>query len=303
MKIFSILLVFICVAGGSAAQELDCRVIVNAERAQTTEREIFRDMENAFAQFLNERKWTNDYFEPREKIRCQLIIGIDAVNSTTNFSATVQVQSVRPVFNTNLETSLLTLTQNYADKDWQFEYSESQPLDFNENVFTSSITSILAYYAYVIIGMDYDSFSSLGGNPYFERAMNIAMTAQQTNRPGWQQFVSPQRNRYWLVENLMNPQLRPVREAIYEYHRLSLDTFMQDADESRETAFEVLKKIQKANSTRPNSFIVTLFFYSKSSEIANMFSDGDLGVRREVYTLLTQLDPTNTDKYKKIIEG
>lgn len=298
-----ILLFLIVLSAGLRAQELDCRVIVNSERAQTTERDIFRDMEKAFAQFLNERQWTNDAFEPREKIKCQLIIGIDAVNSATSFSATVQVQSVRPVFNTNLETSLLSLTQNYADKDWQFEYSESQPLDFNENIFSSNITSILAYYAYMIIGLDYDSFSRLGGNPYFEKAMQIAMTAQQSNRTGWQQFVSPPRNRYWLIENMMNPQLRPVREAVYEYHRLSLDLFLDDADESRKVALEALKKIQKANSTRPNSFLVTLFFYSKSSEISNLFSEGDLGIRREAYTLLTELDPTNTDKYRKIIQS
>lgn len=296
--VFPILLV-----GTAYSQELDCRVVVNAERAQTTEREIFRDMELAFTQFMNERKWTNHVFRTNEKIKCQLIVGIESAPTINSFSATVQIQSVRPVYQTNLETSVLALTLNYADKDWQFEYSESQPLEFNENAFTNNITSILAFYAYLIIGMDYDTFSNLGGNPYFEKAMNIAMTAQQTNRPGWQQFASPPRNRFWLIENLMNPQMRPIREGLYEYHRLVLDNFMQNPDEGRKQALEVLKKVQKADSSRPNSYLVTLFLYSKSIELANMFSDGDMAVRREAYTILTSMDPTNTDRYKKIIGG
>jgi hypothetical protein len=289
--------------GALSAQELNCRVVVNADRAQTTEREIFRDMEVAFAQFMNERKWTNHVYKPGEKIKCQLIIGIESMPTINTFTATVQVQSVRPVYQTNLETSVLALTLNYADRDWQFEYSESQPLEFNENTFTNNITSILAFYAYIIIGMDYDTFSHLGGNPYFERAMNIAMTAQQTNRPGWQQFTSPPRNRYWLIENLMNPQLRPVREGMYEYHRQALDTFLQNPEEGRKIALEVLKKIQRADGVRPNTYLITLFLYSKSTELAHMFSDGDMNVRREAYSILTSMDPTNTDRYRRIIGG
>lgn len=290
-------------SGYLLAQELDCRVLVNADRAQTTERAIFRDMEAAFTQFMNDRKWTNHVYSPGEKIKCQLIIGIESMPTITTFNATVQIQSVRPVYHTNLETSILALTLNYADKDWQFEYSESQPLEFNENTFTSNITSILAFYAYLIIGMDYDTFSNLGGNPYFEKAMNIAMTAQQTNRQGWQQFVSPPRNRYWLIENLMNPQLRPVREGMYQYHRIVLDTFMQDPEEGRRKTLEILKNVQKANAVRPNSYLITIFLYAKSTELANMFSNGDMGVRREAYNILTSIDPTNTDKYRRIIQG
>ncbi len=286
-----------------SAQELDCRVVINSDRAQTTEKEIFRDMEVAFSQFMNDRKWTNHTYRNNEKIKCQLIIGIESMPSISNFVATVQIQSVRPVYQTNLESSLLGLTLNYADKDWQFEYSESQPLEFQENSFSNNITSILAYYAYLIIGMDYDSFSNMGGNPYFEKAMSIAMTAQQTNRAGWQQFVSPPRNRYWLIENLMNPQMRPVREGIYEYHRLALDNFLENPDESRKVVLEVLKKIQKADDVRPNSFLITMFIYTKVNEITNMFSEGDMAIRREAYNILVDLDPTNTDKYKKIISG
>ena len=301
MKKLLYLIPVLFVSFSVSAQELDCTVIVNAERAQTTEKAVFQDMELAFAQFLNDQKWTDDNFAPEERIKCQLIIGINNMPSISSFDATVQIQSVRPIFNTNHETSLLAMTQNYADEDWQFEYTESQPLDFNINSFTSNISSILAFYAYVIIGIDYDSFSPLGGTPYYERALTIVNTAQQTGRKGWQQFVSPPRNRYWLIENLMSQQMRPVREGIYDYHRLALDQFLTDPDNSRKTILDVLKKMQAANKVRPNAFLVTLFLYAKSSELVNIFSEGDVQLRRQAYDILVELDPTKTDKYQQIL--
>jgi hypothetical protein len=285
------------------AQELECVVQVNADRVQTSDREIFRDMENEFSQFLNDRKWTNDVFAPEEKIKCIIIIGIERMPSIGQFTATVQIQSVRPVFNTNLETRVLALTQNYADADWQFDYTESQRLDFNENAFIDNLTSILAYYAYIIIGMDYDSFSRMGGTPYFEKAFTIVNNAQQSGNSGWQQFVTPPRNRYWLIENLNSPQFRPIREGIYEYHRLGMDTFHENPDESRKVILEVLKKVEQVNTVRPNSYLVTLFLYSKWNELVSIFSKGDMDVRRQAYEILIKVDPTRTDKYQAILKN
>ena len=201
------------------------------------------------------------------------------------------------------EKLLYHISQNYADEDWQFEYTESQPLDFNINSFTSNISSILAFYAYMIIGMDYDSFSELGGTPFYEKALTIVNNAQQTGRKGWQQFVSPPRNRYWLIENIMSQQMRPVREGIYQYHRLALDQFLTDPGQSRETILDVLKKIQAANKVRPNAFLITLFLYAKSNELVNIFTEGDIQVRRQAYEILVELDPTRTDKYQQILDS
>ncbi|MGK7397888.1 MAG: DUF4835 family protein [Candidatus Cyclobacteriaceae bacterium M3_2C_046] len=303
MRILILFFILFAITLTSRAQELDCAVIVNADRVATSDRTIFKDMEISFSQFLNDRKWTDDVFSPEEKIRCQMIIGIDAMPNIGNFTATVQIQSIRPVFNTNMETRLLALTQNYADGDWNFQYTESQPLEFNENNFTSNLTSILAYYAYVIIGLDYDSFAPLGGTPYFEKAMVIASNAQQSQNPGWQQFVNPQRNRYWLIENLMSQQMRPVREGIYEYHRIGLDKFLSSPEESRKAVLEVLKKLQSVNKIRPNSFLITLFLYSKSNELINIFSQGEPGIRNEAFSILQELDPTKTDKYQAILSN
>lgn len=302
-KYLVFLLFFIGWVAEVTAQELNCTVIVNADMVENQERRVFTDMETAFSQFLNNRKWTDHNFEPEERIRCQMIIGIKSQPSVGSFTATVQIQSVRPIYNTNMETRVLALTQNYADQDWQFEYTESQPLDFNVNNFTNNITSILAYYAYMIIGLDYDSFSKLGGTPYFEQAFTVVNNAQQTGRGGWQQFVNPPRNRYWLIENLMSPQFREVREGIYEYHRLGLDKFLSNPDEARQTVLGVLKKFQTAYQARQNSFLIILFMYAKSNELINIFSQGDINVRRQAYEILTEIDPTKTDEYQQILQG
>ena len=184
------------------AQELNCRVIVNAQQVQTTERAVFAEMETEFAQFLNTTKWTPDDFEEEEVIKCNLVITISDMPSIGVFQASVQVLSSRPVYGTGYESVVM----NFADRNWDFEYVQSQPLRFNENTFTDNITSMLAYYAYMIIGYDYDTFSELGGTPHYERAFRIVNNAQQSNYPGWQQFNSV-RNRYWLIENIQNPQL------------------------------------------------------------------------------------------------
>ncbi|MEM7550052.1 MAG: DUF4835 family protein [Bacteroidota bacterium] len=279
-----------------SSQELNCNVIVNAERAETQDRAVFTDMEISFEEFLNNRRWTDDTYEVDERINCNLLITIDDQTSIGNFEATVQIQSARPIFNTNYESILL----NYADRDWQFEYFEAQPLIYNDNSFGTNLVSMLAYYAYIILGLDYDSFQKQGGTPYFERAWNIVQNSQQSSRPGWQQFES-NRNRYWLAQNILGPQFREIRNIYYDYHRLAMDQFEENSDESRKTILESLKKVQEINNSRPNSIGVISFFDAKSNELANLFSEGDITTRRQAYDILVEIDPTNTDRYKKII--
>ncbi|MCG8320462.1 MAG: DUF4835 family protein [Cytophagales bacterium] len=289
----------------SYGQELNANVVVNlGPRVQTSERAVFRDMETAFSQFLNTRKWTNDNFSIEERIDCNLVITIEKMNSVSSFEAAVQIQSARPIYNTNYESILLNMAQNYADNNWNFDYVTSQPLEFNENSLQNNITAILAYYAYIIIGIDYDSFSKFGGTQYFEKARNIANNAdQQFGGNGWKQFVSPPRNRYWLAENLNSPQLQSAREAMYDYHRLGLDTFDQSPDESRKSILDSLKKIRTAFQANPNAYIIILFLYAKSDELINIFSEGDLTVRRQAYEILAQLQPTKTSDYQEILSN
>ncbi|TRX52019.1 DUF4835 family protein [Fulvivirga sp. M361] len=281
------------------SQELNCRVKVNAEQVQSSDRSLFTDMENAFNQFLNDRQWTDDNFENFEQIKCNIIITLENTQASIgNFEANVQVQSARPVYNTNYESILL----NFADRDWQFEYVQSQPLQFNDNTFQANLTSILAFYTYIILGLDYDSFGELGGTEYFQKALDVVNNAQQSNRPGWDALGST-RNRYWLVENLTNSQMIELRKGLYKYHRLALDTYGEDPAKSRKLIIEVLREFRKVWNIYPNSILVIAFLDAKSDELVNLFSEGDLQVRREAYDILSAMDPSKASDYEKIIKS
>lgn len=281
------------------AQELNANVRVNYQNVQTTETRVFEDMQQAFQQFLNNRKWTNEVFATEERINCNFVINIEKMPSIGNYEATVQVQSSRPVYNTSYETLLL----NFADRDWQFQYVESQPLEFNLNNFSTNITSILAYYAYIVIGLDYDTFSELGGTEYFERAQQIVNNAQQQG-PGWDQFGSNRRrNRYWLVQNLLNQQMTPIRKGVYTYHLKGLDTFIQDEETSRRNILEALNEMQEIAKLFPQSILLISFFDAKNDEIINIFSKGGMQIRREAYNTLVKINPVQTEKYDVILEN
>lgn len=282
----------------SFGQELNCAVTINASQIQTSDAGIFRDMENAIEQFMNGRKWTNDTYKNHEKILCNILITITKMPAIGTFSASVQVQSARPVFNSTY-TSLLF---NFADREWEFEYIESMPLEYNDNTFTSNLTSMLAFYAYLIIGLDYDSFSELGGTPYFQRALAVVNNAQQSALPGWQ-AIGSNRNRYWIVENLNNPQMTELRRAIYQYHRLGLDTYEANPDESRQVILNGLREIKKVRDINPNSILVVSFFDAKGKELANIFSDGNIQIRRQAYDIITSIDPSNRTTYEKMIQN
>lgn len=294
-----LLIGFLFASIASQAQELNCTVSINATQVQTTERTVFRDMKTAIEQFMNSRKWTNDSYKNYEKINCNMLITITRMPSVGNFAASVQIQSARPVYNTNYSTLLF----NFADRDWEFEYVESLPLEYNDNTYTTNLTSMLALYAYMIIGVDYDSFSELGGSPYFQRALQVVNNAQQSNRPGWQSMQN-NRSRYWIVENYNNPQMTDLRKALYSYHRLGLDTFDKDPDKSREVILKGLKDIKKVRDINPTAVIIVSFFDAKGKELANIFSSGNIQVRREAYDVIKAIDPSsNRANYEKIIQN
>ncbi|MDH4092459.1 MAG: DUF4835 family protein, partial [Cyclobacteriaceae bacterium] len=230
----------------SWAQELNCTVTINSTQITTSDRGIFRDMKTGIEQFMNSRKWTNDAYKDYEKINCNMLITITKMPAIGNFSASVQIQAARPVYNSNYSSLIF----NFADRDWEFEYIESLPLEFNDNTYTSNLTSMLALYAYVIIGVDSDTFSELGGSPYFQKALAVVNNAQQANRPGWQP-LSSNRSRYWIVENYNNGQMADMRKASYAYHRLALDTFDKDPDRSREIILRVLQDVKKVRDVNP----------------------------------------------------
>ena len=279
----------------TVGQELNCQVVVDDQRAQTSDRQVFRDMEVEFARFMNDRKWSRDNYKAEERINCNMAITIESMPAVGFYRATVQIQSSRPVYN----TSYSSLIFNFADRDWQFEYVESTPLDFGDNVFTSNLTSMLAFYAYIIIGLDQDTFEEFGGEDQFKKALDIVNLAQQSEASGWQAFQS-NRNRYWLSENLTNQDLRLIRKGLYTYHRLAMDQFESKQDESRILIVNVLKDIETANRNIPNSILKISFFDAKNNELAKIFEKGNPATKREAYNILSALDPKNTEKYKSI---
>lgn len=283
------------------AQELNCNVIVDAKQLvtqQATERVIFDDMQKAIAQFLNDNKWTNDEFEAEERIDCELVITLTNSPSQNVFEATAQIKSSRPIYNTNYQSNLLL----YVDRDFNFQYVQGQPLIFNENTFTNNLTSILAFYAYIVIGMDYDSFGAEGGYNFIERAFNIMNIAAQSSQSGWNRNQNTI-NRYWLAENLMSQQMIPFRQAIYDYHRFGLDRMLIEPDSARKVVFSALKAIDGVNRLKPSAILTNIFFDAKGEEIIKILQESPADTRREAHKILTRLDPARTEKYNRLLQN
>ena len=302
LKFFKYTLLLILFSSGALqAQELNALVRIDASQVQTTETRVFRDMETQFARFLNDRKWSQDEFDYNEKINVNIQIVLNPSDRVGVYSGTLVIQAARPVYN----SSYITSTFFFRDNDFNFEYVESQPMDFNINNFQSNLTSVLAFYANIILGMDYDTFSLQGGTTYFDVARNIQQQAQLSGGGGWDPSAggNASRNRAALINNIINPQLEPIRTIMYNYHRLALDTFIDDPDESRRIVLEGLKKLKEVRSYNPSAIFLISFFDAKKDELANMFSKGDMSVRRQALELLTNMDPSRAEEYRKKINN
>lgn len=297
LKIFT--LIFFLIPSLVLSQELNCRVIVNAEAIQSSDPSTITEMEIAFSEFLNNTKWTSDLFKVEERINCNIIITLNDQSDPAlgNYQASVQVLSSRPIYNTNHETILL----NFADRDWTFEYVSSQPIIYNENSFIDNLSSLLSYYALIIIGLDYDSFGKLRGEAYFNLAWRVVTNAQNSGYNGWDQFNSI-RNRYWLVENLLNAQMKPIREASYQYHLQGLDHFLETPEEARKMISESIQKILKVNQARPRSILTISFLDAKTDELSQIFSKGDPSLRKRTYNMLVNIDATKRSDFAKMIK-
>jgi len=283
-----------------SAQQLNFTVTINSDRANTQERDVFDNMKTSFEQFLNGRNWIDDEFRPEERIKGNLLITINEMPSVGLFNATVQIQTVRPIYGSNYESLLF----NFADRSWTFEYVEAQPLEFNRFTFLDNISSLLAFYAYIAIGLDYDSFSPRSGDPYFEVANNIVSNAQKSPRPGWSQSQSDRRNRYWLTNDLYSSQtMVPIRDAYYLYHRMGLDLLTSKPEEACSNILEALRLVAAANSAQPNSILTIAFMDAKSDEISKILKNASAEIKAEAVEILLKVDPNNARKYNDILKG
>ncbi len=280
------------------AQELQCSVSIVSPTIQGTNKQVFETLENSIKEFMNGQKWTNNIYSNEERIQCSILINIKQVSGVSDFSGTIQFQMRRPVFESSYSTTLL----NYIDQDFTFSYTEYEPLIFNPNSFDSNLVGVLAYYAYVMIGLDYDSFSRLGGSKYFALAQQIVNQAQKSPQKGWKSFES-RRNRYWYVENYLNEFHKPLRACMYDYHRMGLDKMSSKVEEGRSTIFKALERLKKVQREKPGSFAMQLFFDAKSEELINIFKEAVPFEKSKALELLLEIDPANTDKYNKALSA
>lgn len=281
-----------------SAQELNCRVTINTSKLQTTDPKVFQTLETSMNEFMNTRRWTDDVFKPEERIDCELVITIWDELGSNKFTAHTSIISRRPVYGTDYPSTML----NFQDNDWEFQYVEYQPLDYNENQFTDNLTSMLAYYAYIIIGMDYDSFAPHGGDPYFLKAQSIVNQASNRDEKGWKAFDGT-RNRYWLVYDLLDPKFTGFRDAFYQYHRQGLDYLYEDQTKPLSVITKALQTMDNINRTQPNSMIMQLFFSAKSDEIMGLYSKAIPAERAKAVSYLVRLDPANADRYQALMSG
>lgn len=298
MRLIKFMLVFLfagsCLVNG---QELRCNVQVITNQIQGTNKQKFVTLQRAINEFMNGRNWTSHVFNSQERIEANIMINLTEEISSDEFRGTIQIQSRRPVYKSSYNTVLF----NYMDNNLHFRYIENETLEFSENQHISNLTSILAFYAYVIIGLDYDSFSLFEGTEFFQKAEAIVNNAQNANERGWKSFES-NRNRYWLASNLRDSKYAPIREFNYRYHRLGLDRMSDRPAEARAEIAESLLLIQKIYREKPDPFmhLLQVVMEAKSDELINVFSETNPDEARRVVAVLREVDPANTPKYQRI---
>lgn len=280
------------------AQELNCNVQINSSQVQGSDKSVFDAMQKSIFEFVNAQKWTNNVYKNTERIECTIMINITEQVSTNEFKGTIQVQARRPVFN----TSYFTTTFNHIDKDFDFKFNEFDPLEYSDNTFSSNLSSVIAFYANIIIGLDYDSFAKKGGAKYFQKARTIVGNAQGAPQSGWKAFEGD-RNRYWLVENFLHNDYSELRVCFYEYHRLGFDAMAKNVEVGRAAVLKSLKLLDAVYTRKPGNFQLQIFFNAKSNEIVDLFKKGLVKEKNEVSNLLNKIDPTNLSKYEKITKG
>ena len=281
------------------SQEVLCNVrVIPDKEIQISDRQKLQTLQKSVREFVNNRKWTNEVFTEDERIEFNISFNILSKVSTDRYAGTLQIQYSRPVFNSSYYSPIL----NYLDDEIEFDYIETQPLDYNENTHESNLSAILSYYTYIIIGLDYSTFSPNADNIYLQKAKKIVENAQSAPEGGWKAFES-NKNRYWLAEELLDAKYSSFHDVLYNYHRQGLDIMNEDNEKGRGYVTESIELMRKIKQLNPTAFILQLFFNSKADEISNIYSNAYQDEKNRVYKLLTELDPSNLNKYNKIKEN
>jgi hypothetical protein len=302
MKQFIFIALTILVTFHSVAQEINARVtVVSAQISTSVDRRVFRTLQTALTDFINKRKWTQDDYGPQEKIACNFLLNLQSSPESNVYKATLTVQAARPVFNSTYQSALI----NFQDADIAFRYVEFQPIEFNENrvqgtePLAANLTAIIAYYVYMILGLDGDSFSPRGGDVWFKKANTIVNAAPDgRNISGWRPFDG-QRNRYWLAENLLNSRYNLIHDAYYSYYRQGLDQVSDSDLKGRLGVMAALNALSTLHAENPNLMLYPFFFQGKSDELIGMLKKANPGERARAMEILQKVDVTNASKYKQ----
>lgn len=297
---YSFLTLFVLITLIGNAQELNCKVQVTSPTLKSSPEnvQIFTALQQSIFDLLNNTKWTDDVFQEHEKIDCSISIILNSITSNTNFEGTIQIVSRRPIFNSSYSSTVV----NTLDENFTFTYQLNSPIVYTQGTFVSNLPSVLAFYAYYIIGMDYDSYSLEGGTPYLIKAQEISNLAQSSGQKGWVSSESGRRNRYWIIENALNPQFKQMRKCVYEYHRLGLDLAYNDEKTAVANITKAITYLQDVHARQPGSVNMRIFFIAKSDEVVNVYSEADVTQKNTVFNIVRRLDPGNIAKYQQIIK-
>lgn len=291
-KFFFILCSFLCFA--TQAQQLNCVVTVNSDKIANANSQTFKTLETALTEFMNNTDWNGENIPKQERINCSVFINLSSYASDA-YSGTIQIQSARPVFNSTYSSPIF----NYIDKDFEFRYVQYENLTFNPNSYDSNLISILAYYSYIMIGLDADTFKLDAGKEFLNKALDVAIVAQQGGSKGWKQADGNQ-NRYFLINDLVSPSYKPFRSALYKYHFEGLDMMNEDLKKAKLAVKESIFTLGQLHQVRPNAFLTRVFFDAKSDEIVSIFSGGPSIPVADLIEQLNKVSPLNVSKWNQI---
>lgn len=282
----------------SRAQDVNCKTIILDNQIQLTDKKIFRSLEQSITEFVNNTKWITEKIQPNERLELTIQFIPSKYDQSSNyFEGNAQIICQRPVYASTYTSNTL----NILDEDWKFTYMEFQRMDYNENSFTNNLTALIAFYVNYAIGLDFDSFSLLGGTPYFSKALSIAQNAQASDgSTGWKPFQKSIRTRYNLIDNALNQRFEPIREAYYKYHRKGLDMMYKNPEAARKEIYASLELVKKVFVIAPNTALLLVFFEAKSDELVNIYKGATPTEKSKAIEILSEINIANVSKYEKI---
>ncbi|HWK56479.1 MAG TPA: DUF4835 family protein [Parapedobacter sp.] len=277
------------------AQDLNARVQILSPQVQNTNKRALEVLEKAISDFLNNRTWSTNQVQPQERIDCSFVITINTWDGSSNFTAQAQIISTRPVFNTSYNSPVLSI----SDNNFNFNYTEGQLMDYSDQQYMNNLTSLLAYYAYIIVGLDADTFEQSGGTPFYTAAQNIVNNAQNTGFTGWRSMEG-MNNRFWLVNNLLDRRYQPLRDFLYSFYLNGLDSMSDNVQQARKHILDLLPQLKEVDRLAQGAVFNQVFFTAKSDELVGIFGGMGPQERVQAYNILAEVDPANANKYESL---